>query len=157
MNQIIESLLSPYWWFSAVVMAIIVNLLSSYFKPWMDKWWAMRSEKRSVKIAEREKKFEEEVDALSRSYQLLMIEGQRLVSAEITSLGGLFLMSFLLLLSMWIKFSPLKETTLNELVQIAVSVCIFFGSIVLVVLQKREIDLHDRVSAARKKYKTALE
>ena len=45
-----QDLGSPYWWFTAVVLAIGVNLISSYVKPVMDRWLAVRSKRRTAAI-----------------------------------------------------------------------------------------------------------
>jgi len=37
MNEIISNFQSPAWWLTAVVLAIVVNLLSAYIKPLMDR------------------------------------------------------------------------------------------------------------------------
>ncbi len=37
MQEIINNIASPAWWFSAILIAILVNLVSAYAKPWTDK------------------------------------------------------------------------------------------------------------------------
>jgi hypothetical protein len=53
MNEVVMELSRPVWWISVVVAGIIINLLSAYLKPSLDKyfsstssWWRNRSEKR---------------------------------------------------------------------------------------------------------------
>ncbi|MBI3174938.1 MAG: hypothetical protein HYZ25_14530 [Chloroflexi bacterium] len=56
MIEILGNLNSPAWWFTAVVVAIIINLASSYLKEPLDNslskvssWWRFRSEKQKAK------------------------------------------------------------------------------------------------------------
>ncbi len=55
MQNIIEVLSSPLWWFTVVVVGIIVNLLASYMKSKLDvffggisKWWLNKSNERKA-------------------------------------------------------------------------------------------------------------
>ena len=52
MEEVINLLSSPVWWFSVVLVGIAINILASYIKPKVDNlfsssssWWRNRSEK----------------------------------------------------------------------------------------------------------------
>ena len=55
MQNIIEVLSSPLWWFTVVIVGIIVNLIASYMKSKLDvffggisKWWLTKSNERKA-------------------------------------------------------------------------------------------------------------
>ena len=45
-ERFFADLQSPYWWLTAVVLALIVNIASSYLKPAIDNWEERRTSKR---------------------------------------------------------------------------------------------------------------
>jgi hypothetical protein len=56
MQDFINNLSSPYWWISIVVVGLILNIISAYFRDAIDTvlsrmstWWSKRSDKRKNK------------------------------------------------------------------------------------------------------------
>jgi len=64
MNAILNDLLNPSWWISVVVAGFIVNLLSSYTKPGIDKVWSEFSATRRKKLEEETAEFQQEIKKL---------------------------------------------------------------------------------------------
>jgi hypothetical protein len=65
MKEIQVALTSPFWWFSVVLIGIVINILSSFLKSYFDKflssisdWWRTKSnaqkEKYDQRVAKRE-------------------------------------------------------------------------------------------------------
>lgn len=57
MNELIQMLKSPTWWFSVVVVGIIINLVSAYVKSPIDEnlskistWWRKRTDKQKKEL-----------------------------------------------------------------------------------------------------------
>ena len=60
LNEILNELTKPIWWFSVVIAGMAINPLSAYTKPVLDKsflttfaWWRRRSEERQKAWDER--------------------------------------------------------------------------------------------------------
>jgi hypothetical protein len=60
MKEIVGALSSPFWWFTVVVVGIVINLSASYLKLPLDSllgkmssWWLSKSEQRKIKYNER--------------------------------------------------------------------------------------------------------
>lgn len=56
MNEFLSNVNSLYWWISVVVVGILLNVISSYSRDWIDRalsrisgWWANRSDVRRQK------------------------------------------------------------------------------------------------------------
>ncbi|MFM2663495.1 hypothetical protein AAFX24_00965 [Vibrio mediterranei] len=59
MEEIINTVSEPVWWFSVVVMGIVINLSSAYIKEPFDRvmsnvssWWKSKSDKAALKKEE---------------------------------------------------------------------------------------------------------
>ena len=50
MNEILDSIASPIWWFSVIVVGIAVNLISAYVKPFLDRKMAGYSTARAQNL-----------------------------------------------------------------------------------------------------------
>jgi len=55
MNELIQTLSSPVWWFSVVIVGILINLVSAYLKSPIDSrlskistWWRQRTEQQKA-------------------------------------------------------------------------------------------------------------
>lgn len=70
MDAITKELSNPAWWFTAVLAAIAINILSSYVKGWTDRHLARWSERRRERSkAERDTwEKEQKTMAVSQSY-----------------------------------------------------------------------------------------
>ena len=59
MNEIFETLTTPQWWISVVIVGIAINIFSAYLKPLLDNrfstmfsWWKVRTEKQRKERSE---------------------------------------------------------------------------------------------------------
>ena len=73
MNEILNSFSSPAWWFSAVVVALIINILSAYLKLPMDKILLSVSATWRSRNAIAKARHQEQVVEVSRSSDLQII------------------------------------------------------------------------------------
>jgi hypothetical protein len=62
-EKLSSDLLSWYWWLSVVGFGIAINLLSSYLKPTIDKWYGTVSASRQAKLEQSDREFRAEVAA----------------------------------------------------------------------------------------------
>jgi hypothetical protein len=95
--DVLTLLKQPAWWFTAVVVAVAVNLLTAYMKPAADavgsrlwKSWANASSRR--------KELREERLALYRNDPQARIEAQGVCTYRLVEAGLFYLTSFLLLI-----------------------------------------------------------
>ena len=73
-EKIITDLTSVYWWFTAIVVALVINLLSAYAKPWIDRWLETFSVvRRGIKTRE-QALFDGSVKSLADDPYLLLLE-----------------------------------------------------------------------------------
>jgi hypothetical protein len=61
MTEIQSNLNSPAWWFSAVVIALLINLVSSYAKPWTDNLFQGVGHRWRTRTEVKRNQFEEQV------------------------------------------------------------------------------------------------
>lgn len=71
MQEISAHLSSSAWWFSAVVVALLINMVSSYMKPWTDAKFSAISSRWRQRSARRQEQFEKEVEASLKSPHVL--------------------------------------------------------------------------------------
>jgi hypothetical protein len=64
MSKLLDTIESPEWWISVVVVGLIINLASAYLKPWIDRTTVRFSEKRRQKRDQQNKEFELLVESL---------------------------------------------------------------------------------------------
>jgi hypothetical protein len=115
-SQIIQS---PTWWFSAVVMGFIINLLSNLvLSRYLDKFLFQRSEGGRKKSAEEEDKFQKEVEALSKDAHGLIIEYIRAV---------VLFASSLLVIVIMIAMLFLVPPTSNPAVLVSIAILLVFS------------------------------
>lgn len=69
MKEILQSLTSPTWWFSVVLVGVIINMVSAYLKPTTDAIWARYSSIRRSKQEEGQKKRKEYIEYLRSNPQ----------------------------------------------------------------------------------------
>ena len=71
MQEIIGNVASPAWWFSAILIALIVNIVSAYAKPWTDKVLSRISTSWRNRTERNKEKFKAAVEILVQSPQAL--------------------------------------------------------------------------------------
>lgn len=97
MQEIITNLGSPAWWFSAILIALFINLVSAYAKPTTDKILSKASSTWRNHSAEARRKFEQEVDRLMKSPQALAQASEAEVRGRLQSMLFFFFVFMLLL------------------------------------------------------------
>ena len=103
MDEILKSFSSPAWWFSAVIVALVINIISSYLKPQFDRFFSSifiswRNRSSTAKL-----KYEERVRMVSKDTDLQIIYLLEAVTHRSRSIGwltvvvidGLFLLASL--------------------------------------------------------------
>lgn len=71
MDEIKYLVSTPAFWFASVVIAFFISLLAGFAKDWTEKLWGNISNKRRLKIEQRELDIEQKVDQLKSSSRLL--------------------------------------------------------------------------------------
>jgi hypothetical protein len=96
MNEIVNELARPVWWFSVVIAGIVINLLSSYLRARLDSalsrasgWWRSRSERRKAA-------WESKISLISQDTDFKAMHAQREIRLRLNSIYAL-LAGFLLL------------------------------------------------------------
>lgn len=82
MNEITSQLGSPAWWFSTVLVALLVNLLTSYLKEPADRYLNRRSSKRRAESEAKQAQFQKMVDLAVRNPVLLTYYQSRLSRSQ---------------------------------------------------------------------------
>jgi len=71
MNEIVQLMKSPGFWFASVIVAFLMSLFASFVKDWTEKWWSSLSRKRSAKAQEQAKSFQEKISKLRNNPALV--------------------------------------------------------------------------------------
>lgn len=86
MQEIFASLASPAWWFSATLVALVINLISAYAKPATDRLLSKFSTAWRNRSDESRRKFEQRVEILLNSPQALSQASEAEVRARLRSI-----------------------------------------------------------------------
>ena len=86
MTEIASNLLSPAWWFSAVVIALLINLISAYVKPPLDNILGRFSERRRMKNDAVNRKFIGAAEQLAASAEQLAFALEQELRARLQSI-----------------------------------------------------------------------
>ena len=107
-ERFLADLQSPYWWLTAVVLALVVNIASSYLKPVIDNWRERRTSK-CQSIDERNAvKLELWARFLLEDDKLLILRTSRLQSLKIE----LLTISCILVAELaWLYFVQVRPTS----------------------------------------------
>jgi hypothetical protein len=109
MEKFIQDIATTYWWVSVVIVGIIVNIISSYLKPFLENklslvsgYWKQRKEKRK-------EEFESQVALLAADDRLLSIYALREFRYRIRSVSYLVMSSLLFIIATWAQaFLPIS-------------------------------------------------
>jgi hypothetical protein len=146
MNDLIEILSSPIWWFSVVVVGILINLISAYLKSPIDKnlskvstWWRQRTEQQKV----REQEF---INRLINDQHEQVMASNRVLDLHLDSIYSLALGIFLMLI-LNLSESSLQSNILIRTVFMALASLCFTLSFLS---YRRAMVFRDRIYLARK-------
>ena len=109
MPEIIASVASPAWWFSAILIALLVNLVSAYAKPWTDNVLSRISVSWGNRTARDREQFRAAVAILVESQQELAAAFENEVRSRLRNIV------FLLFVVMFILFSIELTKALSSL------------------------------------------
>ena len=107
-ERFFADLQSPYWWLTAVVLALIVNIASSYLKPAIDNWEERRTSKRQSIDKRRAVELELWARFLLEDHKLLILATSRLQTLKIELLT---ISCFLLVELAWLYFAQDRPTS----------------------------------------------
>ena len=96
MSDIQSNLNSPAWWFSAVIVALLINMASSYAKPWTDTIFLRLGHRWRTRTEAKRLQFEEQVKRNVENPDILMDSAQRETRSRLRAIS-LFLLGFFLL------------------------------------------------------------
>lgn len=149
MDEIIQALSSPVWWFSVVIAGILINIISSYMKNSIDNslskvsgWWKVRNE--NVK-----KIHENNIEFISQSEHNIQMEVLRVISCRITAVLYIVLGIFVLTYRAMTYDTPPYESILETVLALATV------SILITLAFKKWFESNDiakDVTSARIKY-----
>jgi len=105
-NRLLTDLQSPYWWITAVLVAVAVNLLSAYLKLPVDNWLEKRSQKRRQSIETNQKATQVWAKFLLQDARLLHLTETRLITLKLEILGGAAVLALELVLIYYIGEIP---------------------------------------------------
>lgn len=67
MHKILDNVTDYSWWFGVVFIGIILNLITSYLKPAIDKQWAKYSSRKRENLSKKAQRINEIVELLNSS------------------------------------------------------------------------------------------
>ena len=73
MNDILELIDKPIWWFSTIFIGLFLNILASYLKPMIEKMFSKTVNSWTVASQKREGYRQAQIDFYSSSYEQLTI------------------------------------------------------------------------------------
>lgn len=106
MGQFLNDLSSPYWWLSVVLVGIIINIVTEYLKPLIDKIWVAWSQRRRRKAQEEEAKSQKLRELLEEDSRRQEIWVGRMIDEQIRSNRYLVMALLLLVASGLESFTP---------------------------------------------------
>src|SRR5688572_29755373 len=76
-ERLIADVASPYWWFSVILVNVILSILAAYLKPWIDRVLAKVSGIRSALMTAQNAKLLQRAQVLVSNPQLIQFEVAR--------------------------------------------------------------------------------
>jgi hypothetical protein len=125
MNDLVNELTKPVWWVSVVVVGILVNLASAYFKSILDRslttttrWWQLRS-------SARRKAWENYVNLLKTSQEALNQARYLELRARLQAIFFLICATVFFLIDFFVRASEQKFSLFLTIFPLA-SAALFF-------------------------------
>jgi hypothetical protein len=75
LTKLIEDVTSLHWWITVIFLTLVLNIVSAYAKPWLDKWYGGYSAKKKAMTAAQEAEFAEAVRKLCTDPLLVVLVG----------------------------------------------------------------------------------
>ena len=75
LDKFFSDVSSGYWWTTAVLVSVLINLASAYLKPTLDRWYEKYVETAQVKRAKANIDYNVEVGLLAVNHGLLLVKG----------------------------------------------------------------------------------
>ena len=110
MDEIVQLMKSPGFWFASVIVAFLMSLFASFVKDWTEKWWAGLSTKRAEKARERNRCFQEKVESLRSNPTLVATYHTEIVYQKLRQVLY-YLVSYVCMLLAFHNFLNRSETT----------------------------------------------
>ena len=126
----VSDLLSWYWWFTAVFLALVVNLLSAYLKPYLDSWLEGRNSARRLKAEAARQNEAVEASVIASDARLMLAAGFEELRNRVQCV--LFYLAFFSFAALTV-FSTQFTVLASGLASVAVIVfgCLALGALVL--------------------------
>ena len=102
-----QTIIDPYWWLTAVLLALLVNVLASYCRDWIDALLARTNEARRKRLERKDADFGRAVDLLYESQEVRQIYASQEQRARFRALF------FMLVAFMWL-YVALDAATLTK-------------------------------------------
>lgn len=90
MSRIWQDIQSPAWWFTAIVIAVAVNILSDYLKPQLERWLGRRWQRWAAASDYRRLQRDQRVAQLVASGEARTMAQLRIIERRVR--GSLFIM-----------------------------------------------------------------
>ncbi|EME0896106.1 hypothetical protein VXI18_004488 [Vibrio parahaemolyticus] len=110
MEEILKSIASPAWWFTAIIAGVFASLTASYSKPLLDKFGSRVSQKYKARVSAKKAKDEALIQKLKscKDEQILVmlsVNHHRLRSLGFLILGAISMIAFTFLSGIGIDYS----------------------------------------------------
>jgi lauroyl/myristoyl acyltransferase len=147
MDEIKTYLSSPSWWFTAVLVAIFVNLISSYLKPWLDSIGSKMSSRIRERSERKRKNIQKIINDLSQNPQDQLLMSQSAIQMRLKGIGFFI---YLLLYFIFIETTGIRSLFVNTLFGIIT----VFSSVIGMRYIWRSYDAEYYVEASRRDSKS---
>lgn len=107
MKEILDDLVTPYWWFSVIIVGIIINIVSTYLIPKLNKIFANYSKKIRNKNESKKRIWELSVKTLKTNQNYKFYQLSNLVYYQGTITLGLLLGILLFLVATFLSFNKI--------------------------------------------------
>lgn len=109
MEQFLKDITSTSWWIGVVVVGIIINLISSYLKPFLDERMSKFSAEKKEALEKSQKQHTLLVESLKKDQRLYLAYAFKDVRLSNGAVGLICLSIFIFLFSAQISASPLMN------------------------------------------------
>lgn len=150
LSKLITDLSSWYWWLTAVVFALLVNIASAYLKPLIDSWWGRRSETKRALNDKAQAVWMKRVQRLCDDPTLMILEAHEESRSLSTAVVMILAIGIVLWLLAWSKGvgDPFAASVLRG----TLVFCEFFFMVVTLLYLNRALSSRKLFLAARRRY-----